>query len=174
MSHKIKALPQIKQIVSRQQEDGKTVVFANGCFDFLHVGHIRYLEAARALGDILVLGLNGDKSVRAIKGPGRPLMDQQERAEIMAALECVDYIVVFDDLRADQVLAELKPDVHAKGTDYTSETVPERDTVLSYGGTIAIVGDSKDHSTRDYLRRIGEKTRVTPRATGKMSIDKAK
>lgn len=167
VSHKIKALPEIKDIVSRHQENGKTVIFTNGCFDFLHVGHIRYLEAARALGDILVLGLNGDKSVRAIKGPGRPLMDQQERAEIMAALECVDYIVVFDDLRADRLLAELKPDVHAKGTDYTQETVPERDTVLSYGGTIAIVGDSKDHSTRDYLRRIREKTHVTPRATGR-------
>ncbi|MEE8462507.1 MAG: adenylyltransferase/cytidyltransferase family protein [Acidobacteriota bacterium] len=157
MTSKIKPLQEITTLVARQQETGKTVVFANGCFDLLHVGHIRYLEAARALGDLLVLGLNGDKSVRQLKGPGRPLMSQDERAEILAALECVDYLVVFDDPTAKEVLETLKPNIHAKGTDYTRESVPERDTVLSYGGSIAIVGDSKDHSTKDFIRQIAER-----------------
>ena len=156
MTSKIKPLQEITTLVAQQQETGKTVVFANGCFDLLHVGHIRYLEAARALGDLLVLGLNGDKSVRQLKGPGRPLMSQDERAEILAALECVDYLVVFDDPTAKEVLETLKPNIHAKGTDYTRESVPERDTVLSYGGSIAIVGDPKDHSTQDFLRQIAE------------------
>ena len=156
MTSKIKPLQEITTLVAQQQETGKTVVFANGCFDLLHVGHIRYLEAARALGDLLVLGLNGDKSVRQLKGPGRPLMNQDERAEILAALECVDYLVVFDDPTAKEILETLKPNIHAKGTDYTRESVPERDTVLSYGGSIAIVGDPKDHSTQDFLRQIAE------------------
>ena len=145
---------EISTLVSEHQAAGKTVVFANGCFDLLHVGHIRYLEAARALGDILVLGLNGDQSVRQLKGPGRPLMNQQERAEILAALECVNYLVIFDEPTAKQVLETLKPNIHAKGTDYTRESVPERETVLSYGGSIAIVGDPKDHSTKDFLKQI--------------------
>ena len=156
MTSKIKALQEISTLVAQQQEDGKTVVFANGCFDLLHVGHIRYLQAARALGDLLVLGLNGDKSVRQLKGSGRPLMNQDERAEILAALECVDYLVLFDNLTAEEILERLKPDIHAKGTDYTQESVPERDTVLSYGGSIAIVGDPKDHSTKNFLRQIAE------------------
>ena len=156
MTSKIKPLQEITTLVAQQQETGKTVVFANGCFDLLHVGHIRYLEAARALGDLLVLGLNGDKSVRQLKGPGRPLMSQDERAEILAALECVDYLVVFDDPTAKEILETLKPNIHAKGTDYTRESVPERDTVLSYGGSIAIVGDPKNHSTKDFLRQIAE------------------
>ena len=153
---KVQALPEISILVSKHQAAGKTVVFANGCFDLLHVGHIRYLEAARALGDVLVLGLNGDKSVQQLKGPGRPLMTQQERAEILAALECVDYLVIFDEPTAKEVLETLKPDIHAKGTDYTRESVPERETVLSYGGSIAIVGDPKDHSTKDFLKQIVE------------------
>ena len=156
MTSKIKALQEISTLVAQQQEAGKTVVFANGCFDLLHVGHIRYLQAARALGDLLVLGLNGDKSVRQLKGSGRPLMNQDERAEILAALECVDYLVLFDSLTAEEILERLKPDIHAKGTDYTQESVPERDTVLSCGGSIAIVGDPKDHSTKDFLRQIAE------------------
>ena len=155
---KVKALPEISTLVSEHQKTGKTVVFANGCFDLLHVGHIRYLEAARALGDILVLGLNGDKSVRQLKGPGRPLMNQEERAEILAALECVDYLVIFDEPTAKEVLETLQPNIHAKGTDYTRESVPERETVLSYGGSIAIVGDPKDHSTKDFLRQIADNT----------------
>ena len=153
---KVQALQEISTLVSEHQAAGKTVVFANGCFDLLHVGHIRYLEAARALGDVLVLGLNGDKSVRELKGPGRPLMNQQERAEILAALGCVDYLVIFDEPTAKKVLETLKPDIHAKGTDYTRESVPERETVLSYGGSIAIVGDPKDHSTKDFLKQIAE------------------
>ena len=151
---KVKTLPEISTLVSELKKACKTVVFANGCFDLLHVGHIRYLEAARALGDILVLGLNGDKSVRQLKGPGRPLMNQEERAEILAALECVDYLVLFDEPTAKEVLEILKPNIHAKGTDYTRESVPERETVLSYGGLIAIVGDPKDHSTKDFLKQI--------------------
>ena len=156
MGTKLKALRELTAIVTHHQKDGKTVVFANGCFDLLHVGHIRYLEAARALGDVLVLGLNGDESVRLLKGPGRPLMNQEERAEILSALGCVDYLVLFDDLTAQGILEELQPDIHAKGTDYTRESVPEKDTVLSYGGSIAIVGDPKDHSTEAFLRRIAE------------------
>ncbi len=153
---KVQTLQEISTLVSEQQAAGKTVVFANGCFDLLHVGHIRYLEAARALGDVLVLGLNGDKSVRQLKGPGRPLMNEQERAEILAALGCVDYLVIFDEPTAKKVLETLKPNIHAKGTDYTRESVPERETVLSYGGSIAIVGDPKDHSTKDFLKQIVE------------------
>lgn len=155
---KVQALQEISTLVSEHQAAGKTVVFANGCFDLLHVGHIRYLEAARALGDVLVLGLNGDKSVRQLKGPGRPLMNEQERAEILAALGCVDYLVIFDEPTAKKVLETLKPNIHAKGTDYTRESVPERETVLSYGGSIAIVGDPKDHSTKDFLRQIVDNT----------------
>ncbi len=155
---KVQTLQEISTLVSEQQAAGKTVVFANGCFDLLHVGHIRYLEAARALGDVLVLGLNGDKSVRQLKGPGRPLMNEQERAEILAALGCVDYLVIFDEPTAKKVLETLKPNIHAKGTDYTRESVPERETVLSYGGSIAIVGDPKDHSTKDFLKQIAENT----------------
>jgi len=153
---KVKALQELTAIVSQQQKAGKKVVFANGCFDLLHVGHIRYLEAARALGDVLVLGLNGDESVRILKGAGRPLMKQEERAEVLSALECVDYLVLFDEVTAHEILEKLQPDIHAKGTDYTRETVPEKDTVLSYGGSIAIVGDPKDHSTQDFLRRIAQ------------------
>ena len=156
MVTKVKALQEITAIVTQHQKAGRKVVFVNGCFDLLHVGHIRYLEAARALGDVLVLGLNGDESVRVLKGPGRPLMKQEERAEVLSALECVDYLVLFDEVTAHGILEKLQPDIHAKGTDYTRETVPEKDTVLSYGGSIAIVGDPKDHSTQDFLRRIAQ------------------
>ena len=166
MKTKVKALEEITAIVSQHQRSGRKVVFANGCFDLLHVGHIRYLEAARALGDVLVLGLNGDESVRRLKGPGRPLMKQEERAEVLSALECVDYLVLFDDLTAHGILEKLQPDFHAKGTDYTRETVPERDTVLSYGGSIAIVGDPKDHSTQDLMRRIAQSKSPAPSKSG--------
>ena len=132
------------------------MVFANGCFDLIHVGHIRYLEAARALGDLLVLGLNGDESVRLLKGPGRPTMNQEERAEVLAAMECVDYVILFDDPTAERLLQELQPHIHAKGTDYSEETVPERETVLAYGGLVKIAGDPKDHSSKDLLRQIAE------------------
>lgn len=133
------------------------MVLANGCFDLLHVGHIRYLEGARQEGDVLVVAINSDRAVRRLKGPGRPLTPQHERAEILSALSCVDYVVIFNDLTVDPLLRQLRPDVHAKGTDYTKETVPERETVLSTGGRIAIVGDPKDHSTRDLLRKVRDR-----------------
>ncbi len=154
LSSKLKTLAELREIATEAREAGRTVVFGNGCFDLLHVGHIRYLQGARELGDILILGLNGDRSVRKLKGSDRPLMPELERAEILAALECVDYIVVFDDPTVDGLLDQIRPDVHAKGTDYSEDTVPERETVLGYGGRIAIVGDPKEHSTRDYVRRI--------------------
>jgi rfaE bifunctional protein nucleotidyltransferase chain/domain len=131
------------------------IVLANGCFDVLHAGHVRYLEGARALGDILVVGVNSDSEVAKLKGEGRPIMPQAERAEIVAALEAVDLVTIFDEPTVTELLLAVKPDVHAKGTDYTEETVPERDVVRSYGGHVAIVGDPKDHSTSEILRKVG-------------------
>lgn len=151
---KLKSLEELKRILDQCRGEGKRIVLANGCFDLLHVGHVRYLQAARALGDVLVVALNNDASVRALKGEGRPLMNEEERAEILASFQGVDFLVTFSDLTVAPLLNELKPDVHAKGTDYTEETVPERATVLAYGGKVAIVGDPKDHSTRDYLQKI--------------------
>ena len=133
---------------------GRRVVFANGCFDLLHVGHVRYLSAARGLGDALVVGLNSDASVRRLKGPGRPVMPADERAELIGALAAVDLVVVFDDDSADALIARLRPDVHAKGTDYTEESVPERAAVLTAGGRVAIAGDPKSHATRDLIAAI--------------------
>ncbi len=151
---KYKSRAEMRQIVERLKAAGSTVVFANGCFDLLHAGHIRCLEAARALGDALVVGLNSDSSVRSLKGEGRPILDQEERAEILAALGCVDYLVVFDDPTVDELLRDLKPHIHAKGSDYSEESVPERQTVLGYGGGIAIVGGPKAFSTRSYLEQV--------------------
>ncbi|MFB3903418.1 MAG: adenylyltransferase/cytidyltransferase family protein [Acidobacteriota bacterium] len=159
LSSKLKTVSELKEIAAQARRAGQTVVFGNGCFDLLHVGHIRYLQGARKLGDILILALNGDRCVEKLKGAGRPLMPELERAEILAALECVDYIVVFNDSTVDGLLREIRPDVHAKGTDYSEDTVPERETVLSYGGKIAIVGDPKQHSTRDYLNQITHRTK---------------
>ena len=133
---------------------GRRVVLANGCFDLLHVGHVRYLRAARGLGDALVVGLNSDASVRRLKGPGRPVMAADERAELIGALAAVDLVVVFDDDSADALIARLRPDVHAKGTDYTEESVPERAAVLATGGRVAIAGDPKSHATRDLIAAI--------------------
>ncbi len=133
---------------------GRRVVLANGCFDLLHVGHVRYLSAARGLGDALVVGLNSDASVRRLKGPGRPVMAADERAELIGALAAVDLVVVFDDDSADALIARLRPDVHAKGTDYTEESVPERAAVLAAGGRVAIAGDPKSHATRDLIAAI--------------------
>lgn len=133
---------------------GLTHAFANGCFDLLHVGHVRYLEAAKAEADRLIVAVNADESVTALKGPGRPLMPARERAELLAALSAVDYVVIFPDRTVDRLLQTLEPAVHCKGTDYTPDTVPERDIVRAYGGRTAIVGDPKDHSTRDLLARI--------------------
>ena len=139
------------QLAARLRAQGKRVVLANGCFDLLHVGHLRYLRAARALGDVLFVGLNGDAAVARLKGPGRPLMPAAERAEILESLRPVDHVVVFDDDTADALVARLRPDVHAKGTDYTLESVPEAATVRAAGGRVAIAGDPKSHSTRDLI-----------------------
>ena len=133
---------------------GRRVVLANGCFDLLHVGHVRYLSAARGLGDALVVGLNSDASVRRLKGPGRPVIPADERAELIGALASVDLVVVFDDDSAEELIARLRPDVHAKGTDYTEESVPERAAVLAAGGRVAIAGDPKSHATRDLIAAI--------------------
>ena len=138
---------------------GKKVVLANGCFDILHVGHLRYLQAARALGDALVVAVNSDRSVRAIKDQGRPILNENERVALVEALECVDFIVVFDEPDVSRVLDTLRPDIHAKGTDYTEQTVPERDQVLAYHGAVRIIGDPKNHSTRGIIERILEKAR---------------
>ncbi len=143
-----------RAVAERARSQGRRVVLANGCFDLLHVGHIRYLAAARALGDMLIVGLNSDASVRRLKGPGRPLMAAAERAEILAALEAVDHVVVFDDDTADRLVTALRPAVHAKGTDYTRESVPEAATVRAAGGEVAIAGDAKQHSTRDLIAEI--------------------
>ncbi len=134
--------------------EGKRIVLANGCFDLLHVGHVRYLEAARALGDVLVVAINSDASVRRLKGAGRPVMGEGERAELVAALRPVDAVVVFDADTVDALVALLRPDVQAKGTDYTEESVPEREAVERAGGRVAIAGDPKAHSTRDLIATI--------------------
>ena len=136
------------------RDRGRRVVLANGCFDLLHVGHVRYLSAARALGDALVVGINSDASVRRLKGQGRPVMPADERAELIGALAAVDLVVVFEDDSADALIARLRPDVHAKGTDYTEESVPERAAVLAAGGRVAIAGDPKSHATRDLVAAI--------------------
>ncbi len=151
---KIVVLEELSRIVKEARSEGLRIVFSNGCFDLLHVGHVRYLEGARREGDLLITAVNDDSSVRRLKGPGRPLMPASERAEILAALECTNYIVVFKDETVDELLRTLRPDVHAKGTDYTPESVPERETVLAYGGRIAIVGDPKERSTRTYLEKL--------------------
>jgi rfaE bifunctional protein nucleotidyltransferase chain/domain len=135
---------------------GRKVVLANGCFDILHVGHVRYLEGARKLGDTLVVAINGDASVQGLKGPGRPILTENERLALVSALRCVDHVVIFDEPDVTRVLDVLKPAIHAKGTDYTEATVPERARVLAYGGEVRITGDPKDHSTRDVIRKIQE------------------
>ena len=141
--------------VASARETGARIVLANGCFDVLHVGHVRYLAGARELGDILIVGINSDEQVTAQKGTGRPVLPAVERAEIVAALEPVTYVTIFDEPTVEQLLLAIKPDVHAKGTDYTTDTVPERDVVRSYGGQVAIVGDPKDHSTSEIISRLG-------------------
>ena len=136
---------------------GRTIALANGCFDILHVGHVRYLAGAAAEADRLVVAVNDDTSVTSLKGPARPVLGVDERAELVAALGSVDYVVIFSAPTVTQLLDWLKPDVHCKGTDYAVDTVPERDIIRAYGGRIAIVGDPKDHSTRDLLDRLAER-----------------
>jgi rfaE bifunctional protein nucleotidyltransferase chain/domain len=139
---------------AEQRARGLRIVFANGAFDLLHVGHLRYLEAARREGDWLVVGVNSDRSVEAAKGPGRPVVPERERAELVAALECVDAVTVFDEPSPEALIRRLRPEVHAKGTDYTAESVPEREAVAAYGGRTVIVGDPKGHATTDLIERI--------------------
>jgi rfaE bifunctional protein nucleotidyltransferase chain/domain len=146
---KLRTLAELPVLVA-----GKKTVLANGCFDILHVGHVRYLEGARRLGDTLVVAINSDRSVHALKGPGRPILNEMERSALVSALRCVDHVVVFDEPDVTRVLETLRPAVHAKGTDYTEATVPEREKVLAYGGQVRITGDPKDHSTKDVIRRI--------------------
>jgi rfaE bifunctional protein nucleotidyltransferase chain/domain len=143
-------------VVSEARAAGRRIVLANGCFDVLHVGHVRYLAGARELGDVLVVGVNSDRQVAIQKGAGRPILPEAERAELLAALESVSFVTIFDEPTVEELLLALRPDVHAKGTDYTVNTVPEREIVRSYGGQVAIVGDPKDHSTSEILSRMGE------------------
>ena len=143
--------------VTRDRAQGLTHAFANGAFDLLHVGHIRYLEAAKREADRLIVAVNDDESVRGLKGPSRPVLPQDDRAELVAALRAVDYVVIFSEPTVAPLLELLRPAVHCKGTDYTIDTVPERATVRAYGGRIAIVGDPKDHSTSDLLTRLKRK-----------------
>ena len=151
---KVASLDDIRRRVEDARRSGLSVALANGCFDVLHVGHIRYLEGARREADVLVVGVNGDASVERLKGPGRPLLPSADRAVLVAALRAVDHVVVFEEDDVTRLLLALKPDVHCKGTDYTPDTVPERDVVRSYGGRVAIVGDPKDHDTRALIQRI--------------------
>lgn len=141
-------------ILEEHRRAGRKIVFANGVFDLLHVGHVRYLQAARAEGDLLVVGINSDASTRKLKGAGRPILTERARATLVAALRAVDYVVIFDELDVNSLLRELQPDVHAKGTDYTADTVPERELAAMLGIRVAIVGDPKQHSTRDLLARL--------------------
>jgi D-glycero-beta-D-manno-heptose 1-phosphate adenylyltransferase len=150
----------LRQRAEEWRRAGDRITLANGCFDLLHVGHVRYLRAAKQLGGRLVVAINSDDSVRALKGEGRPLMPAQERAEILAALADVDAVVIFPERDVRALLREIRPDVQAKGTDYTADSVPEADTVREYGGRVAIVGDPKDHSASEIIR-----TRLTPRKT---------
>jgi rfaE bifunctional protein nucleotidyltransferase chain/domain len=151
---KIASLERVGRQVETARREGRTVALANGCFDVLHVGHVRYLEGARGEADVLVVGVNGDESVRRLKGEGRPVMPAEDRALLVGALRATDHVVVFEDDDVRRLLLALRPDVHCKGTDYTADTVPERDVVRSYGGRVAIVGDPKHHDTTALLTRI--------------------
>jgi|SRR5215469_2735058 len=151
---KIVSREKLGELAQAAKRRGSRVVFANGCFDTLHVGHVRYLAGAKQQGDLLIVGVNGDASVGPLKGPGRPILDERARAILVAALRCVDYVVIFSETNVEQLLEELRPDVHAKGTDYTAESVPERAVAARLGISVAIVGDPKDHSTRALLETI--------------------
>jgi D-glycero-beta-D-manno-heptose 1-phosphate adenylyltransferase len=145
---------ELDALVAADRAAGRSVAFANGCFDLLHVGHVRYIAGAAAEADRLIVAVNDDGAVEAMKGPGRPVLDAASRAELVAALRGVDYVVVFPDATVARLLERFRPDVHCKGTDYTVDTVPERETVRAYGGRIAIVGDPKDHSTTELLEKL--------------------
>ena len=151
---KILSLADLSIRIADAQAKGKHIVFANGCFDTLHVGHVRYLQGARNEGDVLVVGVNSDESVRRLKGPGRPVLDELARAQLVAAVRAVDYVIIFSDPNVENLLRTIRPAVHAKGTDYTTDTVPEREVAQRLGIRVAIVGDPKDHSTRALLEAI--------------------
>jgi D-glycero-beta-D-manno-heptose 1-phosphate adenylyltransferase len=153
-SSKIVTRESLRDKLTEHKRRGQRTVFANGCFDTLHVGHVRYLDGARREGDILVVGVNADSSVCALKGPGRPILDENARALLVASLRAVDYVILFSEPSVESLLEALRPDVHAKGTDYTLDTVPERATAARLGIRVAIVGDPKDHSTRDLLESV--------------------
>ncbi len=148
---------EVRTLGERLRHEVRRIAFANGCFDILHVGHVRYLQEAKACGDVLVVGVNSDRAVAALKGEGRPILREEGRAELVAALESVDYVVIFDELTAAEILLDLLPHVHCKGTDYSKETVPEREVVKSFGGEVRIVGDPKNHSTRELLTEIARR-----------------
>ena len=154
---KLYRLDQLKKILQVKRQEGKRIVLANGGFDLIHVGHIRYLREAKKKGDILIVALNSDSSVRKLKGSGRPVLSEDERSEIISSFYFVDYVVLFDEDTVNNILLTLKPDIHAKGSDYTKDTVPERDTVLGYGGEIAITGGPKVRSTSDLFLIIANK-----------------
>jgi rfaE bifunctional protein nucleotidyltransferase chain/domain len=151
---KIVSRDRLRELLNGHRSRVERVVFANGCFDTLHVGHVRYLEGARREGDVLVVAVNSDSSVCALKGPGRPILPESARADLVAALRAVDYVVLFSEPNVEPLLESLRPDVHAKGTDYTADTVPERATAARLGIRVAIVGDPKDHSTRGFLESV--------------------
>jgi rfaE bifunctional protein nucleotidyltransferase chain/domain len=155
---KILTRDRLREQVQQWRRAGERIILANGNFDLLHVGHVRYLRGAKALGGKLVVAINSDQSVRSLKGEGRPIMPEQERAEIVSALADVDAVIVFPELDVRSIIREIRPDIHAKGTDYTADTVPERDVVADCGGRVAIVGDPKDHSTSEIIR-----SRLSPR-----------
>jgi rfaE bifunctional protein nucleotidyltransferase chain/domain len=157
--------------VARDRAAGRTIAFANGCFDLLHVGHVRYLQAAAAEADRLIVAVNDDRSVAGLKGEGRPILPAAERAELVAALRGVDYVVVFGDATVERLLLLVKPDVHCKGTDYTVDSVPERAVVAAYGGRTAIVGDPKSHATRELLARIAATSHDAPRTPHRTDPD---
>jgi|SRR5579862_9314994 rfaE bifunctional protein nucleotidyltransferase chain/domain len=158
-AEKLSGREQLKQLVAAWRKAGDSITLANGCFDLLHVGHIRYLHAAKRLGGRLIVAINSDDSVRALKGEGRPLMPAEERAEILSALADVDAVIIFPEHDVRALIRELRPDVHAKGTDYAADTVPERDVVAECGGRVEIVGDPKDHSASEIIReRIGRRS----------------
>jgi len=156
MGQIVNTVNQLKSIIDREKEQGKKVVFGNGCFDLLHVGHVRYLKGAKALGDVLIVAVNDDASVTGLGKRKRVVTPALERAEIIAALEDVDYVILFTEPNVENLLRTLQPHIHAKGTDYTEESVPEGEIVRAYGGRVAIVGDPKDHSTRDLIKTIKE------------------
>lgn len=142
------------ELAGEARSTGKKIVLANGCFDLFHVGHVRYLNGARELGDLLIVGINSDRQTALLKGAGRPYMPEDERAEIVAALACVDLAVIFDEPTVEELIRSVRPDIHAKGTDYTPETVPERDIIREVGGRVEVVGDPKNHSSTELIKRV--------------------